>query len=85
MILVFQSYMFKNFNVSKFEYLHESQKRILYQMRYETTPFKERSNMAYYAPPSFTNYLESEGVTVMVKLHPHPHFVTLKTLGKFHL
>ena len=53
MILVFQPYMFINFNISKFEYLYESQKTILYQMRYETTLFKEWSNMASYAPPSF--------------------------------
>ena len=57
MILVFQSYMFKNLNVSKFEYLHESQKRILYQMRYETMVFKERPNMAYYALSFFVSLI----------------------------
>ena len=55
MILVFQSYMFKNFNVSNFEYLHENQKGTLYQMRYETTLFAEWSNIVSYVPPSFSN------------------------------
>ena len=51
MILVFQPYMFKNSDISKFENLYENQKKILYQMRRETTLFKEWLNMASYAPP----------------------------------